>query len=524
MFKLLEIEFINHPFFGSLPIKFVGEGEEKAENYTTLIIGPNGTGKSQIFLAAISIFNSLENAVKNNKKYSFSYEYILKFSNGDQNHKIEYHNNELWIDDLQFPKKVRFINLPTKVIVAAFNFNDKYPLRENRGKIINENYHYLGLKSTTNNIFIGNPPKETISKLYNAILQEKDILPLKEAFMILELKPELKLIYKPGKNFNFLQNNNYWENRKLSPSEFETAFTEYIQSKPRKSNIPQLRNLGYNKIEKILIDKKKLEKLSEYLKEYVRLVTDLKHKEILVDGKLKTVKKELSLQPILNFEDINTFFVFTKQVELFQILSDLEIISFDRFEIKKQNINFSFDDASSGEYHIIFTFINILSVIENNSIVLLDEPEISLHPNWQIKYMSIFNRIFQHFPNSHFLIASHSHFIVSDLKSKNSFILAVDVNEKGEIEIIPTPKNTYGWSTEQILLDVFKVATTRNFYISTTITDVLKEMSTEHPNFEFIKSKLKSIVFLDTEDFNKHDPLLDIFKELKNFYIEINNA
>jgi hypothetical protein len=66
------------------------------------------------------------------------------------------------------------------------------------------------------------------------------------------------------------------------------------------------------------------------------------------------------------------------------------------------------------------------------------------------------------------------------------------------------------------------VATTRNYYITKTITDVLKEMAAVRPDFSAIKSKLDSIIFLDTKDFNEHDPLLDVFKELKTFYKDLN--
>lgn len=510
MFKLLEIEFINHPFFKSLPVKLVGEGEEKASHYKTLIIGPNGTGKSQILLAAVSIFNSLENFTKK-KSYSFPYEYAMRFVNDGQLYRVEYRNKKLTINDKPIRNGVKDIGLPSKVLVSAFSFNDKYPLRESRGKVINENYHYLGLKSTTNNIFIFNPPKNAILNLYNAVLKKKDILPLKEAFTTLELKPEIKLIYKPGKYFKFLQNNEFWENRKLSQSQFSTSFSDFIKKRKRKTNNTEPRRLGSEKISKLLEDKEKLDILIEFLKDNIRLVTDISN-------------KELSIKPLLDFDEKNSYDEFTKQVQPLQLLNDLELISFERFEIRKLKTNFSFDDASSGEYHIILTFLNILSLIEEDSLVLLDEPEISLHPNWQIKYMGIFNKIFQRFPKTHFILASHSHFLVSDLKSENSFILGIDVNENGNIKITPTEKNTYGWSAEQILLDVFKVASTRNYYISKTITDVLNEMSEEKPNFQLIKEKLKSVIFLETKDFNEHDPLLEIFKKLKEFYNELNNA
>lgn len=509
MFKLLELEFIDHPFFKSLKIEFVDQGEEWAENYTTLIIGPNGTGKSKILQSIIGIYNSLESHSKSSRrKYSYDFHYKLKFGNKGRMHHVDYSTDDLLINEIDSRSNVDQLILPTQVMISAFSFNDKYPLRESRGKVTYENYYYLGLKSTTNNIFLGKPTREAISNLYEAVINEKDITPLRAAFNKLELKPLLTLVYKPGKYFKFLQNNEFWENRNLTPSQFENSFTDFFKKKKRKNTNPELKRLGNEKIEKLLADTKKLQTVIDYLQENIRLVTEF-------------VNKEIALKPTLNFEQRNSFNEFTKNVLPFQLLSDLEIITFSRFEIKKLETNFSFDDASSGEYHILLTYLNILSLLKENSLVMLDEPEISLHPNWQIKYMDIFNKIFHHFPKTHFLIASHSHFLVSDLKSENSSILAIDINETGKIEVTHTPKNTYGWSAEQILLDVFKVASTRNFYINKTITDVLKDMSEENPNFQLIKTKLESIIFLDTKDFNEHDPLLEIFKELKIFYNEL---
>ncbi len=121
------------------------------------------------------------------------------------------------------------------------------------------------------------------------------------------------------------------------------------------------------------------------MNEKIRLITGLTNKEI-------------ALKPALKFLTPSSFKEFTNNVLPLQILSDLEIISFHRFEINKLSTNFSFDDASSGEYHIVLTYLNILSLIEENSLVLLDEPEISLHPNWQIniwKYLIKSFTVFQ---------------------------------------------------------------------------------------------------------------------------------
>jgi predicted ATPase len=508
MFKLLEIEFINHPFFGSLAIKFTGVSEEDAKNYTTLIIGPNGTGKSQILLAVISIFNSLEVSFRTGQKYNHPYYYKLRFTNKGLSHVVEYGKKGLLINGAKQDTVKKNFYPPSRLIISAYSFNDKYPLRENRGTIINENYYYLGLKSTSNNIFINNPPKDAIANLNNAIQKGKDIIPLKEAFTTLELKPELKLVYKQSKNFKFLQNNEFWENKKLNAAEFTFSFSAFVEKRRRKNKNSSLGRFGIGKMERLLADDDKIQLIVTFLNDNIRLVTDSKN-------------KELSLKPFLDFNDSTSFKQFANYVQSFQLLSDLEIVSFDRFEIKKLNINFPFDNASSGEYHIILTFLNILSLLEDNSLVLLDEPEISLHPNWQIKYMSIFNKIFNHFPNTHFIIASHSHFLVSDLKSESSIILSIDLNEANEIEIKPVEKNTFGWSAEQVLLDVFKVPSTRNYFITKTITDVLKELAKERPDFDLVKSNLDQVIFLDTKDFNDHDPMKDIFFELTNLYNDL---
>jgi predicted ATPase len=501
MFKLIEIEFINHPFFKSIVVKFVDDGEELAENYATLIIGPNGTGKSKILLAAISIFNSLELLFKGtNKKYSFSFRYKLKFISNNRVNTVDFSAGELLINGSNY-SSIGHFDLPSKVLVSAFSFNDKYPLREQRGKVINENYHYLGLKSTNNNIFLGNPTKSAISNLYGAIIDKKDISPLREAFTTLELKPILTLVYKPGKYFKFLQNGTFLEGRSMSTEQFSSLFTEFFKKTKKKAVNPELKRLGNDKIEKLLNDTEKVLSLTKYLKENIQLVMNLSNREIL-------------LKPTLDFDTESSFNEFTKHVLPLQLLSDLEIISFQRFEIKKLNTNFSFDDASSGEYHIILSYLNILSLIENNSLVIMDEPEISLHPNWQIKYMYIFNKIFSDFSKSHFIIASHSHFLVSDLKSENSHIIAIDLDERGEINLSAVQKNTYGWSAEQILLDVFKVATTRNYYLTRVIGKILEDISSKNVDRDKVKQEIIELKKYDIETLNDNDPMKLVIKKL----------
>ena len=70
-------------------------------------------------------------------------------------------------------------------------------------------------------------------------------------------------------------------------------------------------------------------------------------------------------------------------------------------------------------------------------------------------------------------------------------------------------------------LDVFKVATTRNYFLTKTITDVLKELSKSEPNYSLVKEKLEQIIFLESTDFKEHDPIKEIFQELTKLYNDL---
>lgn len=500
MFKLLDLVLFDHPYLSDLPIKFYGDGEENAPNYVSLIIGPNGTGKSQILLAVINIINSIASLKKSEKRsYKFQYSYKLKYKYNDQIVEYIYFENELKIDGRHYRYSIDAVSLPNKLLISSYSFNDKYPLRYNRGKALNEDYHYLGLKSTTNNIFIFNPPKEAINNLYSAIQKGTDLLLLGEAFNILELKPEIKTVFKQGRNFKFLQHLTQHDINSITITQFTSLFRSFINNKKRKriTNETETKRLGDEKIDRVLeiTEDQNLGVLLNYLKSNFNRIEEV-------------TNKQLNYTPTLNFTAADSAFDFSKHIVPFQTLRDLEIISFDRFEINKLNNAFSFDNASSGEYHILLTFLNILALIEENSLVLIDEPEISLHPNWQIRYMDIFAKIFKNYPSTHFVLASHSHFLVSELKGENSFIGAlVFNNETKNINFKPINRNTFGWSAEQILLDIFEVATTRNYFIAERVGKILHALSQPNFNRESVLSEIRDLQSINIENLNDNDPM-----------------
>ncbi|MBO2007151.1 ATP-binding protein [Serratia marcescens] len=68
----------------------------------------------------------------------------------------------------------------------------------------------------------------------------------------------------------------------------------------------------------------------------------------------------------------------------------------------KEKSKISLFQTSSGQQCMILMMIGIVSSISDNSLVCIDEPEISLHPKWQLEFISILQRTFSDYRGCHF--------------------------------------------------------------------------------------------------------------------------
>ncbi|CDG88782.1 hypothetical protein XBFFL1_240001 [Xenorhabdus bovienii str. feltiae Florida] len=86
--------------------------------------------------------------------------------------------------------------------------------------------------------------------------------------------------------------------------------------------------------------------------------------------------------------------------------------------------------------------LGISSVIKDNSLILIDEPEVCLHPEWQEKYIKLLIDIFKINKKCHFIITTHSPQIIANLGEKNCFITSIeDGKSKKSINYINKPSD-----------------------------------------------------------------------------------
>lgn len=108
-------------------------------------------------------------------------------------------------------------------------------------------------------------------------------------------------------------------------------------------------------------------------------------------------------------------------------------------------------ELSSGQRLFAYIVINILGAIRRNSLILVDEPELFLHPTLEIQFVDMLKTILSRF-NSKALLATHSVVTVREVPSD-----CVHVFEKTEDDVVlkHPPFQTFGGDFQRISSYVF---------------------------------------------------------------------
>ena len=361
----------------------------------TAIVGGNGSGKS-------SILQEIEhgrNLIRDNGKY---------YSNSFKNKKYQFE---------------KFKKDTYKIIYLDYDFIK-----------INSEYapfiDYLGLPTYTKNLYKKSQPRETFLSSFNIEIFSKDFYK-----NIIKYSDSVKseiFFYNPLKimfsdNFNSRELNNKKlidevRTKNFSKEKFLTFL--YVKLLDDKKIEKQEFEANISSIETVIIEKFKLENIE----------------------KIYTFLEEIREDSILIEEFKNTY---KDYEESFLKLINIGYLKID-FTDKEGRKYF---DLSQGERKLFTEMLMIFDEIKqsenNNFLLLLDEPDLSLHPDWQKRYISEMIKLLSNFSEKkfHLIVTTHSPFILSDLPKENIIFL-----EKGK-QVYPFDdgKQTFGANIHTLL-------------------------------------------------------------------------
>lgn len=146
-----------------------------------------------------------------------------------------------------------------------------------------------------------------------------------------------------------------------------------------------------------------------------------------------------------------------------------------------------FKQLSTGEQNRALTYAKVLSVAGEGSLMLIDEPEISLHLHWQMAFHSSIVELLRDFKKFHVVVATHSPLIISEGAkgpgaSKAAVVVLEAIHDEGTSSGVKIRKHLFKEidSHERLVLDLFDTATYRTPAVDFEITDAVLE-AVDHP-------------------------------------------
>jgi predicted ATPase len=473
MFRLTYLRMEADPILGNLEIDFLEQEkfDHNIEPFTTILIGPNGSGKSLILRRVAELFRLIgDYPGTGNMGSGLSKSYELRFLRGEYEFKVALqiksgYNRELTchkraITSQISPSQTPQLNPPWEsatedevrkcspdgMIVSSFLLNDRFVYSDNHADGF---YQYLGVRSQPNYASTSGLLRKTMEALLSATRTARFTSDLRDLLSRMQYAPMFKLRFETRNSSTIFTG-------KLDVSQFKSFFEDW---EDRRKTAP----FGLLRYRKLTEDEVKtiVESINELVKDRVRL-RDKYH------SNAKIIELDLfgsALSPAF--------------AKLIQDLQGLYLLVFSDIQVKKLKSEFSLNDTSSGEYHRLLSLVGLWSLATQNSLILIDEPEVSMHPNWQMEYVENLKKTFSSCPGCHFIIATHSHFLVSDLKSESSSVISMSrKDETGAFKAaLARGGDFYAWSAEDVLYNVFNVATSRNIFVADFIADILTELS-----------------------------------------------
>ena len=206
---------------------------------------------------------------------------------------------------------------------------------------------------------------------------------------------------------------------------------------------------------------------------------------------LATIEEDLTMKEITNkvVNEINGIFnILELDVKLKGFSKDEKTLPiFENSAAEEFDIN----NLSSGEKQLFLRTLSIKMLEPKNSIVLIDEPELSLHPKWQQRIIEVYKKIGE---NNQIIVATHSPHILGSVSNENIFILYRNENGKIEAKTGDELYSSYGQPVERVLKDIMGLKSVRTPKIDKDLQELRKFVDEDKYDTDDFKKKYNNLL------------------------------
>lgn len=448
----------------------LSESVTTGEAHFSIVIGPNGVGKSRLLAQLVDHLVALNDMRlrrpiadartftpwlsadgKSQIRYRFDgQECIVKTDVGVVT--CEVNGDRASLDKIPFPRKVIAVaHLP----VDRFRF-----ARADQAEF----YAYLGLRQATNLTTTGALESKVIAAIVRGSARSGYLERVRHWLALVQLGHELRVSL--GGISTVLWNCPTWE-----------AF------------VPAARDVVLHRIGRGRRFDTQVKKLNEDLSAAWHFFDTVKSFKT-VSSKPNSRGHQITLDASSFAEEGAELAIGLETVRRWRFVSEASLV------LQKAQHQVAFSQLSSGEQQLIGTHLRVQAELEHGTLVAIDEPEVSLHPSWQMRYVETFRTALNDFPSTHVILGTHSHFMVSDAAPTASTVVVPKVSGAMEFDVFNGP--VYGRSPENVLYRVFGTGAVSNFYVERDLAHALKMISGVTPlnnvELKLIEERLRGVV------------------------------
>ena len=166
--------------------------------------------------------------------------------------------------------------------------------------------------------------------------------------------------------------------------------------------------VGYDEADEVDVTKRAEEKLTAFNR--IGLASKLVDADTANDERYLRMMQMMAVDSVLSFEDL----FYQRLNLLYDIIEGAEFSDKQLMLDTRNGLYFESgdtivipEDLSSGEQHFIVQAITLLMKAEPGALIMIDEPELSYHPAWQMDYLKNLKRI-AGVGHYQFILATHS--------------------------------------------------------------------------------------------------------------------